>query len=480
MLKRTSFLILLLCVFTSSIYGQQRQDQRRSSAYQALLMRTDQPHAYFDHVSFPTSDGTSQFVLLFRLDYDSVPFMKINSNVEAPIPNAEYYGPLQIGLEVYEGKASRSRGSSEFATSIFRDSWQDTLWVDSYEKTKSRTDYAEGMMSTNLDAGQYHYELQLPQSNMPAASGNRSSRRTSGDIPTPKRNVTVEGIEDAEKPEFILLKSFQPGETTLSATFLNYGDNVLYGQDYSVLIRIPSNVESNSLSLNLYRLTGGANTDSEELRHSQKITTENMVQLNDVNLTNSNNEIGFDANISDDGTFYAYAEIPNTNFENSIYKLTLENSEADEVLGEKRIQSQWLDMPVSLYNLDVAIDMLRFIVSDEKLDELNSGSDTERERKFREFWAQRDPTEGTEFNELMTEYYKRIDYAYNEFSSLQVPGFQTDQGKAYILYGPPDKVERKLPTNAPTREIWHYSNKTLIFEATTGFGDFKLISEQQS
>jgi GWxTD domain-containing protein len=480
MLKRTSFLILFLCLTATSIYGQQRQDQRRSSAYQALLLRTDRPHAYFDHVSFPTSDNTAQFAFLFRLDYDSVPFMKTNSRIQTPTPDVEYYAPVQVGLEVYEGEASRARSSSGIATSIFRDSWQDTLWVDTFERTKSRTDYAQGMMTTNLDAGEYHYEIQLPNRNMPAAAGNRPSRGLSGNMPPPRRNITVTGVQDTETPDFILLKSFQANESTFSATFLNYGDNVLYGQDYSVLVRIPPNEVSNSISLNLYRLTGGANSDAEELRHSQEITADNIIQLSNIELTNNSNEIGFEADLSDEGSSYAYVEIPNNNFENSMYKLSLENSDTDEFIGEKRIRSQWLDMPVSLYNLDVAIDMLRFIVSDEQLNELNSGSDTARERKFREFWEQRDPTPDTEFNELMTEYYNRIDYAYNEFSSLQVLGFQTDQGRAYILYGPPDNIERRMPTNSPTREIWQYPNKTLIFEATTGFGDFKLISEQQS
>lgn len=476
MVKQLSILILLLSLFTSSVYGQQRQDQRRSSAYQALLMRTDRPHSYFDHVSFPASDSTSQFVFLFRLDYDSVPFMKAGANMETPTADAEYYTNIQIGLEIFEGAASRSRNSSRIPTSIYRDNWQDTLWVDSYEKTQSRTDYVQGIMETNLDAGDYHYELQLPRPDMPAASGNRTAR---GNLPNPTRNITVAGIDGTENPDFILLQSFQPGESSFSATFLNYDNNILYGQDYSVLIRIPSSVTSNPLSLNLYRLTGGANADSEELRYSQEISQEDIVQLSNIIITQKNNDIGIEADISDEGSSYAYVQIPNRNFENSLYKLTLENTDSDEIIGEKRIRSQWLDMPVSLYNLDVAIDMLRFIVSDEKLQELNSGSDAARERKFREFWAERDPTPDTEFNELMTEYYNRIDYAYDEFSSLQVQGFNTDQGRAYILYGPPDQIDRRMPTNAPTREIWEYPDKTLIFEATTGFGDFKLISEQQ-
>ena len=134
-------------------------------------------------------------------------------------------------------------------------------------------------------------------------------------------------------------------------------------------------------------------------------------------------------------------------------------------------------MPTSLYNIDVAVDMLRFILPENERRELASGSAADKERKFRQFWAERDPTPETEFNELMAEYYRRIDYAYKNFSSLQVPGYDTDQGQTYILYGPPLSVERRLPPNSPAREVWEYPGRTLIFEATTGFGDFKLISD---
>lgn len=474
MKKRTLLLLLLICLTVSSLYG-----QRRGSSYQALLMQTDRPNTYFDHVSFPVNDSTSQFAFLFRLDYDSVPFLKKNMNMQAPNPDAQYYAPLQIGFEIYEGMASRR--SSDLATSVYRDTWQDTLWVDTYEKTTSRTDYTQGIINTMLDAGQYHYEVQLPRSNTPMA-GDQTSGAPRREIPAPKRNVEISGAAAVESSDFILLRDFQNSGNTFSATFFNYGNNILYGQDYSVFIQIPNTASGNveSLSIKLYRLVGGANPDSRELRHSVEINTDQVVRLGEVNFTKLNDDIGFEADISEEGMAYAYIHIPNKNFENASYRLVLENTENGEVLGEEMIQSQWLDMPVSLYNLNVAIDMLRFIVSDSKLDEIDSGSDTERERKFREFWAQRDPTPDTEFNELMTEYYTRIDYAYNEFSSLQVPGFETDQGETYILYGPPDEVERRMPTNAPTREIWHYPNKTLIFEATTGFGDFKLVSEQQS
>src|SRR5690625_5707305 len=106
-------------------------------------------------------------------------------------------------------------------------------------------------------------------------------------------------------------------------------------------------------------------------------------------------------------------------------------------------------MPTSLYNIDVAVDMLRFILAENERRELASGSAADKERKFRQFWAERDPTPETEFNELMAEYYRRIDYAYKNFSSLQVPGDETDQGQTYILYVRTVRVGRRSAPTAP-------------------------------
>src|SRR5690625_5978195 len=101
-------------------------------------------------------------------------------------------------------------------------------------------------------------------------------------------------------------------------------------------------------------------------------------------------------------------------------------------------------MPTSLYNIDVAVDMLRFILAENERRELASGAAADKERKVRQFWAERDPTPEAEFNELMAEYYRRVDDAYKNFSSLQVPGYDTEQGQTDIVCGPAVSVERRL------------------------------------
>lgn len=451
--------ILLIPIFNADA-------QRRATTYESLLQRTDQPSSYIDHVVVPKSETESTFAVFFRLDYDFLPFLRIRPGMTPPESGAEFFSTLRMGVEVFQGPAPSSRRSS-VAIPVFRDSWQDTIWVKTFEDTKSRFDYAQGFISTDLDSGQYHYELQLAR--VQSVREQSSSRRT----------FRVTTPENTTEANFILLSEYQNDGNNLHATLMNYGNNVLYGQDYSLLIRIPEKEElqDKPLTLNLYRLTAGQDSGDGEIRYSVEITSEQIVQLQNPVFSHLDQQIILSADLNEDGFKYAHVTIPNQDFENARYRLSLKAEDIEKPVGERTINSQWLDMPVSLYNLDVAIDMLRFIVSDQELRRINSGSTAERERKFREFWAQRDPTPDTEFNELMAEFYRRIDNAYKQFTSLQSPGYDTDQGRAYIVYGPPLNVERRLPTNAPTREIWQYPNRTLIFEATTGFGDFRLISD---
>lgn len=276
----------------------------------------------------------------------------------------------------------------------------------------------------------------------------------------------------------MLMQGVNQTTNSISADLLNYSSNVLYGQDYILLFKIPHtlDIENENIFLKINRLTV-ADRETGEERFSEQLRDNHLIRLREFDLNYVDNKLTMKAEIHEDGFIYAKVEVPNQDFENSRYRIQLTKEGSEKPIASRDINSQWLDMPVSLYNLDVAINMLRFILPDDELRRLNSGSAAEREQKFREFWKQRDPTPDTEFNELMAEYYRRIDHSYQNFSSLQIPGFETDQGEAYIKFGPPDNIERRLPTNAPTREIWEYPNRTLIFEATTGFGDFRLISE---
>jgi GWxTD domain-containing protein len=81
-------------------------------------------------------------------------------------------------------------------------------------------------------------------------------------------------------------------------------------------------------------------------------------------------------------------------------------------------------------------------------------NDEERDNFIEAFWQRRDPTPDTEENEYKEEHYRRIAYA-NEHYAAGIPGWKTDRGRIYIMYGPADEVSGSPAGgtyNRPTEE----------------------------
>jgi GWxTD domain-containing protein len=82
-----------------------------------------------------------------------------------------------------------------------------------------------------------------------------------------------------------------------------------------------------------------------------------------------------------------------------------------------------------------------YIISQEERAAFNKlSTDEEREQFIESFWERRNPDPGSSENEFKEEYYRRIAYA-NEHYSSGVPGWKTDRGRIYIMYGPPDEID---------------------------------------
>jgi GWxTD domain-containing protein len=78
----------------------------------------------------------------------------------------------------------------------------------------------------------------------------------------------------------------------------------------------------------------------------------------------------------------------------------------------------------------------------------------EREQFIEQFWKRRDPTPATMENERKEEHYRRISYSNELFKEAGKPGWATERGRTYIVFGPPD--EREVHTD-PWFEQWRYS-----------------------
>jgi len=85
-------------------------------------------------------------------------------------------------------------------------------------------------------------------------------------------------------------------------------------------------------------------------------------------------------------------------------------------------------------------DVVYIITDQERAAFMKLSNDEERDQFIEQFWLRRDPTPDTEENEYKEEHYRRIEYANEHFASGK-PGWKTDRGRIYIVYGEPAQID---------------------------------------
>ena len=116
--------------------------------------------------------------------------------------------------------------------------------------------------------------------------------------------------------------------------------------------------------------------------------------------------------------------------------LTRPLTEKQKKENEKRFKQEigqsyrkWLDEDV------------RWIISDEERAAFKQlSNDEERDNFIEAFWQRRNPNPDSVENEFKEEHYRRIAYA-NEHFPAGIPGWKSDRGRIYIMYGPADEIE---------------------------------------
>lgn len=117
----------------------------------------------------------------------------------------------------------------------------------------------------------------------------------------------------------------------------------------------------------------------------------------------------------------------------------------------KKAYKDWLDKDVT------------YIITDEEKKAFKKlATDDERERFIEEFWRRRDPDPDTDENEFKEEYYERIAYANEHFAS-GIPGWKTDRGRIYIMYGKPDEKETHPMGGGYERPSWEGGGSTTTY-----------------
>jgi GWxTD domain-containing protein len=142
-------------------------------------------------------------------------------------------------------------------------------------------------------------------------------------------------------------------------------------------------------------------------------------------------------------------------------------------------------------------DVTYIISPEERTAFLQLETNEEREQFIEQFWLRRSSNPDMPDNDFKEEHYRRIAYT-NEHYASGIPGWKTDRGRIYIIWGAPDEIESH-PTGGtydrPTEEgggstttypweRWRYrylegiqENVELEFVDPSGSGEYRLTMD---
>ena len=140
----------------------------------------------------------------------------------------------------------------------------------------------------------------------------------------------------------------------------------------------------------------------------------------------------------------------------------------------------WGNVPLAENNLNMAIDQLALVAHKNDIEAMRNADEQDRKKLFNDYWQKRDPSPQTQKNELEDEFFRRVDFTNRNFTEITSgrSGWQTDRGKIYIVYGPPENVNHSdSDIQMPSTEIWYYNRlgRKYFFTDRSGDGVYRLV-----
>jgi GWxTD domain-containing protein len=166
------------------------------------------------------------------------------------------------------------------------------------------------------------------------------------------------------------------------------------------------------------------------------------------------------------------------------YVLIVEaRSNLEKVTAREGFFVQYSEALLSMKALESStayVRALKYIAPDDEFSKIEKAPDDQRVNVIEAFWKERDPSPETDENELKEEFYRRLKFTVRHFSvgTDERPGWDTDRGKIYIIYGSPSEVQRRgIDLGSNPYEVWYYReiDKRFIFLDKSGFGNYRLI-----
>ena len=376
-------------------------------------------------------DSLSTIYYLFKLPYQNIVFLKNDNG---------YNAEIRIDIEITDTNFN-------FIKREIKD-WK--IQTASFDQTNSSELFAEGLISLNLPDGKYNIH--------PIITDQNSKR----EFEIGKNILDVN--KSKRKTELLIVDSKKvncEGEDFFKLT--NFDGNIPFNSDeYNLIIPV------SDLSVKEINVT--------VVSHNDTIIKRTLTDffISSISFKECSGKILI-ANSK-------YQQTKNFIL-NGISSKLKEGPFSVIVNEDKEIKFNsfvsWYNKPISLRDPEIAIKALKHIEQESIIDSLLNLDEEKLYKGLVDYWKKLDPSPGTEFNELMAEYYSRVDYAQINFASLTgVKGIDTDRGKIFIKFGKPDQVERASNEQGKIVETWIYikPQRKFVFVDKQGVGEFSLES----
>ena len=443
-----TFVALLLIVMGIPATAQVRFDQGESRA-------PNLPISY-ETVAFFSGDSSKQCVNIhYRVGQNFFIFVRN----EAETSKTEYIARGELLVELL----------NEQKVSVAREIRQLPLKRTVLPKEGDHPPSIQGVFSFSVPPGNYTVVFNLDDQE----SGRSFMEKTKKiNVPAPKSA----GFQMSD-PMFVQTATATPPSSVFVPT--NRSGSSLFGEGGAILVEIfrPTGPDTLNLHWNLRGMLDGFGERRQTFEDSAYTEMSGL-------LTVASQDEGISYSIRPASAAWKtlLVPLPLQKLEAGMFTLDIEYR-----LGTTNRHQQypfhviWPARPFSLMDQDLAIDALRHIAKDAEIDAMLSGGSTKRADAFARFWRERSRDTTTAFNGVMAEYYYRVDDALRRFStSKESDGYKTDRGRIYVLYGPPQKSDRRLQPNSAPTEIWTYENlhRRFIFIDASKNGNYVLSQSE--
>ena len=409
-----SFGAVFLAASTNDLKAQTEMSSARQS---------DLPVFHYDIIkkASRTDSSMGQINITIKIAYDELQFTKKDLGFEAN---------YEVTAVVYDEQGDQVDGTI----------WQKDITVQEYETTNSRNEFSFSQASFDLSPGNYEISIGLT------------------DMDSQQKSNQTESIEviDYSTVDFALsditfahsITSDSQGNLTIHP---DVTDNTMgIGRELFAVYELYNNSSAESIKVTY-----------EILNPRNKNIYERSIYLDVIKFRTPH---------------FIQLDIDSLYHGKHIFHVELEsNGEKKEI--EKMFNVRWIGLPTTVTDLELAIEQLRYIAQKDEYKKLKKADDDKKLEEFQAFWQRRDPTPGTEANEVADEYYRRVQYANDSFTVFR-DGWKTDMGMLYIILGPPNEIDRNpYPLQNKPYEIWYYYkiNYDFVFYDERGYGEYRLL-----